>query len=41
LQSAGVKIECNVVIGRTYTLPELRERFDAVFIANAPDCPSS
>jgi glutamate synthase (NADPH/NADH) small chain len=39
LQSAGVKIECNVVIGRTYTLPELRERFDAVFIANGAGLP--
>ncbi|MCX7872334.1 MAG: NADPH-dependent glutamate synthase [Verrucomicrobiae bacterium] len=32
LKSLGVKIECNAVIGRTYTLGELRERFDAVFI---------
>jgi glutamate synthase (NADPH/NADH) small chain len=39
LQSAGVKIECNVVIGRTYTLPELRESFDAVFIANGAGLP--
>jgi glutamate synthase (NADPH) small chain len=39
LQNAGVKIECNVVIGRTYTLPELRERFDAVFIANGAGLP--
>jgi glutamate synthase (NADPH) small chain len=39
LQRAGVKIECNVVIGRTYTLPELRERFDAVFIANGAGLP--
>ena len=39
LQHAGVKIECNVVIGRTYTLPELRERFDAVFIANGAGLP--
>ena len=39
LQSAGVKIECNMVIGRTYTLPELRERFDAVFIANGAGLP--
>jgi glutamate synthase (NADPH/NADH) small chain len=39
LQQAGVKIECNVVIGRTYTLPELRERFDAVFIANGAGLP--
>jgi glutamate synthase (NADPH/NADH) small chain len=39
LQDAGVKIECNVVIGRTYTLPELRDRFDAVFIANGAGLP--
>lgn len=39
LQASGVKIECNVVIGRTYTLPELRERFDAVFIANGAGLP--
>jgi len=39
LQEAGVKIECNVVIGRTYTLPELREKFDAVFIANGAGLP--
>lgn len=39
LQQAGVKIECNTVIGRTYTLPELRGRFDAVFIANGAGLP--
>jgi glutamate synthase (NADPH/NADH) small chain len=39
LQNAGVKIECNVVIGRTYTLPELRKRFDAIFIANGAGLP--
>jgi glutamate synthase (NADPH/NADH) small chain len=39
LQQAGVKIECNVVIGRTYTLQELRARFDAVFIANGAGLP--
>ncbi len=39
LTDAGVKIECNVVIGRTYTLGELRERFDAVFIANGAGLP--
>ena len=39
LEKAGVKIECNVVIGRTYTLPELHERFDAVFIANGAGLP--
>jgi glutamate synthase (NADPH/NADH) small chain len=39
LQASGVKIECNAVIGRTYTVPELRERFDAVFIANGAGLP--
>jgi glutamate synthase (NADPH) small chain len=33
LEALGVRIECNVVIGRTYTLDELRERFDAVFVS--------
>ncbi len=33
LVAQGVKIEADAVIGKTYTLPELRERFDAVFIA--------
>jgi glutamate synthase (NADPH/NADH) small chain len=33
LKAAGVKIEPNSIIGKTFTLPELRERFDAVFIA--------
>ncbi len=28
-----MKIETNAIIGRTYTLRELRERFDAVFLA--------
>src|SRR5512140_3577746 len=31
LQRAGVKIVCNTVIGRTYTIQELRDQFDAVF----------
>ncbi|MDD2762344.1 MAG: NADPH-dependent glutamate synthase [Opitutaceae bacterium] len=39
LVQAGVKIECNAVIGRTYTLGELRERFDAMFIANGAGLP--
>ncbi len=33
LVSRGVKIQPNSIIGRTYTLPELRGLFDAVFIA--------
>ena len=39
LTKAGVKIECNVVVGRTYTLPELQEQFDAIFIANGAGLP--
>ena len=33
LVALGVHIECNVVIGRTYTLDELRKSFDALFIS--------
>jgi len=33
LVATGVKIETNAIIGRTYTLRELRDRFDAVFLA--------
>ena len=33
LEALGVEIECNVVIGRTYTLEELRAAFDAVFVS--------
>jgi glutamate synthase (NADPH/NADH) small chain len=33
LVDAGVEIQPNSIIGKTYTLPELRERFDAVFVA--------
>ena len=39
LREAGVKIVCNVVIGCTYTLPELRRQFGAVFIANGAGLP--
>jgi glutamate synthase (NADPH/NADH) small chain len=33
LERLGVRVECNVVVGRTYTMEDLRERFDAVFVA--------
>jgi glutamate synthase (NADPH/NADH) small chain len=33
LVASGVTIEPNAIVGKTYTLPELRERFDAVFVA--------
>ncbi|HEY7523745.1 MAG TPA: NADPH-dependent glutamate synthase [Candidatus Limnocylindrales bacterium] len=33
LRAAGVTIEPNAIIGKTYTLAELREQFDAIFLA--------
>ncbi|MBP7147632.1 MAG: NADPH-dependent glutamate synthase [Acidobacteria bacterium] len=39
LQQQGVRIECNVVVGKTYTLDELRHEYDAVFIANGAGLP--
>jgi glutamate synthase (NADPH) small chain len=39
LQKAGVQIQCNTVIGRTFTLAELRAQFDALFIANGAGLP--
>ena len=39
LEQQGVVIECNTIIGRTYTLDELRQRFDALFIANGAGLP--
>ncbi len=41
LVALGVKIECNVVIGRTYTIDDLlsEEGFNAVFIANGAGLP--
>jgi len=39
LLAAGVKIECNVIIGRTYSLAELQAGFDAVFVANGAGLP--
>ncbi len=33
LERLGVRIECNVVVGKMYTLNELRETFDAVFLS--------
>jgi glutamate synthase (NADPH) small chain len=34
-----VRIVCNTLIGRTYTVPELRAHFDAVFLANGAGLP--
>jgi glutamate synthase (NADPH/NADH) small chain len=39
LVGSGVKIETNVIIGKTLTLPQLREEFDAVFIGNGAGLP--
>lgn len=39
LTRQGVKIEFNAVIGKTYTLNELIEDFDAVFVANGAGLP--
>jgi glutamate synthase (NADPH) small chain len=33
LKSEGVKVEVDAIIGRTYTIPELREEYDALFLA--------
>ena len=33
LKTLGVRIEPNAIIGKTYTLAELREEYDAIFIA--------
>jgi glutamate synthase (NADPH/NADH) small chain len=33
LERLGVRFECNVVIGRTYSLAELRDAFHAVFLS--------
>lgn len=40
LLEMGVTIECNVIIGKTLTISELSEDFDAVFIANGAGLPT-
>lgn len=35
----GVELQCNAVIGKTYTLGELRAQYDAVFISNGAGLP--
>lgn len=40
LSELGVVIECNVIIGKTLTIAELRSQFDAVFIANGAGLPA-
>ncbi len=39
LRALGVEIECDVIVGRTVTLSELRNEFDAVFVANGAGLP--
>jgi glutamate synthase (NADPH/NADH) small chain len=39
LSELGVIIECNVIIGKTLSIDELRRDFDAVFIANGAGLP--
>ena len=39
LTRAGVKIETDSIVGRTWTLDELRQKFDAVFISNGAGLP--
>lgn len=39
LQDLGVTIECNVIVGKTLTLEELSNEFDAVFIGNGAGLP--
>jgi glutamate synthase (NADPH) small chain len=40
LRDLGVAIECNVIIGKTMTLSQLSDAFDAVFIANGAGLPT-
>jgi glutamate synthase (NADPH/NADH) small chain len=40
LSERGVVIECNVIIGKTLTIAELRSQFNAVFIANGAGLPA-
>ena len=39
LEAMGVKIECNVVVGRTVTVAQLMDQFDACFVANGAGLP--
>jgi glutamate synthase (NADPH/NADH) small chain len=39
LRALGVTIECNVIVGRTVTVDELAEEFDALFVANGAGLP--
>ncbi|MDD4888691.1 MAG: NADPH-dependent glutamate synthase [Phycisphaerae bacterium] len=39
LEALGVKIECNVVVGKTITIDQITSEFDACFIANGAGVP--
>lgn len=39
LLALGVRIECNVIVGKTLTLEQLRAEYDAVFVANGAGLP--
>ena len=39
LEAMGVKIEFNVVVGKTITVPQIMEEFDACFVANGAGLP--
>ena len=39
LKRLGVTVECNVIIGRTLTLEQLRQEFDAVFLGSGAGLP--
>ena len=39
LESVGVKIECNVIVGKTITVPQIMREFDACFVANGAGLP--
>jgi len=39
LKALGVKIECNVVVGKTITVEQIMAEFDACFIANGAGLP--
>ena len=39
LRKQGVVIECNVIIGKTLTIAQLRSQFNAVFVANGAGLP--
>ena len=39
LEALGVKIECNVVVGKTITVRQIMEEFNACFIANGAGLP--